>query len=611
MKEKRDYLPLIFCLILFFWTLVPLITGAFGVMDDYEYYSRLHLDTAFHHAHISATKQGRFHQLFMIPIFNQWLPYALNDLFITSAINLLLIGIDFILLAVFLKKFVSSEKDRGIFYFILIFLLITVNIHGHYNPLTSYPINFSFSLLILLLSYLFLQHHLETGKTWSYCLSVGCYLFALIFSELYILYLPILLLLTWKSSGNFKKTWKHPSVPYLIGVFCYLLVYLSWKIYTHDATARHYPGNRIAADLSLSKIGETILSFSQPGAPLYFFFMDRDTMYLNSYLTEGHHQDLFYTILHAKTEWLMKGILVAAMIYFILQKIVVIAPRKLIIAMLVAAAFIFVPNFLISLTSQYIEWGKWENYYVYSFYSYLGFASLIALLFIYLASLIHNKFLRVAYCSLIALLFFIVTVTNDYINFHVKYSIHKAERCNMALHSLMKSKEFAAIPNHSFVAAPDLMKQYADVLYFYWNEKTLHEYVLINSGKDLAFRKNTDSAAYYVGYTQLDKSESHYLTLSKISEVTDSQLVTNNKVFVFTWPVSNSYSLQLSKLDSATVYINGKAEQANKSHACFFLQNETKDKTTQVIELQSDGLLPQEVLLYPTSYAKGIKVGLE
>lgn len=608
MKEKKDYLPLIFCLLLFFWTLVPLITGAFGVMDDYNYYSRLHLDTAFHHAHASATRQGRFHQLFMIPIFNQWLPYALNDLFIASAINLLLIGIDLILLAVFLKKLVSSENDRGIFYFVLIFLLITLNIHGHYSPLTSYPINFSFSLLILLLSYLFLLQHFETGKKWLYSLSVGCYLFALVFSELYILYLPILLLLTWKSTDNFKKIWNHPAVPYLIGVFCYLVVYFCWKIYTHDATARHYPGNRLADDLSLSKIGETILSFSQPGTPLYFFFMDRDTMYLNSYLTEGHHQDLWYTILHAKTEWLAKGILVAVLIYFILQKIVVKSRRKLMISLLVAAAFIFVPNFLISLTSQYIGWGRWENYYVYSFYSYLGFASLIALLFIYLVSLINNQFLRVAYCSLIALLFFIVTVANDYINFHVTYSIHKAERCNMALHSLMQSKEFRAIPNHSIIAAPDLMQQYTDVFYFYWNEKTLREYVLINSGKDLVFRKNTDSAAYYIGYTQLDKSESHYLTLSKITKLADSLVVSNDKMIVFTWPVCNSYHLRLSKLDSGAVYINGKAYEA---HTSFYLKNKTKDITKQVIYLQSKGLLPEEVLLLPTPYAKGIKVEIE
>jgi len=605
-ENKLKYLNILF-IILLIWTIVPLINGAFGVGDDFLFYKEYHLLDYWEESLLSAKDQGRFFQSFIMPVFFKMIPYCSGNLFVASAINFILFAIDFILLAYFVSQIV---KDVYIKYLLLLLLIITINIHGHYSPLVSYPIYFSFSIMLILLSFIFLEKYQKNKISYFLFLSVSSYFFAILFCEMHLFYLGIIVLINNNYEVKFRlhTIRKNPNTLFVLSTILYVMVYITWRIIF---SSNQYLGNKIEVNAGLGNILATIISFSKSSVPLYFYFLDKNMLEQNSYLVTGHVQNIAYTLFHAKIEWLIKGLIVAATAYFLLRRVKPVFYKKIIYVLLLSFGFIFIPNFLIAITPKYIEWGRWENYYVYTFYSYLAAIVFISMLIVLPLVGIRKVLWAQLYIGLITTLIFMISVLNDYVNFHSRISIAKSEKNIEAINEFIKTDAFQSLHENSIILAPDLFVRPSDVLYFTWDEKSLKEFVEIKSNKKIIFKdsipENIQNPIYYLGYTNNNKLEEQAITFSKIESIKNDTVFVNEMI-LFVNSINKKYTIHLHKDSNSPLTINDSIVSVGRDITVNLEQKKKKDNMVP-IKIMSDKIDIESFVFTSSQNNKGIRFG--
>lgn len=543
--------------VLIAWTFYPLLNQTFGVGDDVMNFNTTQSNDYWEAGMYFAKNQGRFFHAFLTPIFAMLIPYFSGNLLITSIINLTLIATIFILLAYLLKELLNQ---KFFFYMLLVYLLSTVTIDGHYNLLISYPVYFEISIISILCSYILLIKHKHTNNVSLLISSILFYFFGLLFCELHVFYLLIILIINLKDpfKSNFKNIHKNTSLLFIAVTLVYIITYISWRLLFNDGT---YSGSQIAPNLSPLSFLKTVLNFSIPSTPIFFFFTDKELLLRNSFLSEGHTQNLLYVLIHSKIEWVIKALLLASIFGYSLRQISGIKNRTAISIIIISFAFIFIPNMLISITSRYAEMGKWENYYYYTFYSFLSFSVFFCSIVVFIKNNISNKIINNILIGLFSFCIFIFSITTDYINSHVRLSLQKSERQIATFNKFIATNEFKSLPENTSVVAPDLFVPHSDNIYFCWDRATIDLYVKNKVNKKLKFVSSFDSLpttisspVYYLKYCSNPKFDESYIVFAKTSSTNSSLLYTDSLMLYIN--STNKFFTMYFKSDTSK-FING------------------------------------------------------
>ncbi len=464
------------------FSFMSLVTETFGVQDDFMFYQQTHLADIWKTSYQNAVDQGRFFQMIIVPLFFKLIPYGLNSLRFASYLNLFLWSIDVVLIALLLKKILQQE---AVFCIVLLFFAATVNIVGHYSPMVSYPVHYSFSIGLFLLSLLSFISYQENRKSAFLLVSIVLYSAFILFCELNILYLPFYLLLMKDMDKSWWRGILPPSIrPFIAVTIVYVLVYVVWSSFMSNNL---YRGTKISSHLEISAVFKSIWAYSKPAIPLHFFHTDRGYLINNSFLPEGHKQNIAYIIYHAKALWWIKAFIIAGIAYAVTirYKVSFTSKFKYVIPLLIL--YFFVPNSLISITPKYIEWSAFENYYVYTFYSYLTIVPFIAILFLFLLEVVPKASIKRAVVLILSLTLFVVSIVNDYLNEHALRSIRKSEQIIEALHQWYATDSFKQIKDGQKIEASCMTHRFSDILYFGFIPKNLEQYTKIHTNKSIDF----------------------------------------------------------------------------------------------------------------------------
>jgi len=572
---KTNYIKYIL-IVLIIWTFFPFLNQTFGVGDDIMYFNITQSNDIWDVGLDFAKKQGRFYHAFSTPIFAMYIPYFTENLLITSIFNLTLIAIGFVLISFFLKELFNKKE---FFYILLVYLLATVNIDGHYNPIISYPVYFSISIIAILSSFILLIKYQKTNNKNLLYISSALYFLSLLFCELHVFYLLIILIINIKNpfKENFKNLHKNPSVIYISATVVYIIIYVSWRLIFNDET---YKGSQIDPNISMLSFIKTVFTFSIPATPIYFFFTDKTLLMQNSFLVEGHTQNLLHVLIHSKIEWLIKALLLTIIFTISLKLISGIKNKTAVTVLVLSFTFIFIPNILISITSKYTEWGEWENYYCYTFYSFLSFSIFYSTIIVFVKDRIPNIIIKNIFIGTISFCIFIFSITTDYVNTHVKISIQKSERQLKTLNTFISTTEFNSLPNNAIIVAPDLFNRQSDNLYFCWEKPTIETYIKNKTNKKLDFYSSFNflpekksSQMYYLKYSSNPKFDESYIVLSKTSLNNSEYLESDSVVLYINSP--NKFFTVFFERDSSII-VNGKKIPSNEKIPFSFKNNNLK-----------------------------------
>ena len=538
-KNKSLFYLLFFVIALI--TFYPLFFTGFATADDFHYYLITRRGMVMQDTAYFAKFAGRFYFYIVKPIYN--LPYLVDNMAVIKFFHFLPLVLCILYFARIINKLTGSATLSWLF---LLLFFTTMQISRHTSLFVAYPFYFTFSFLLLLISYDLVLIYFSKKNRLFLWLAALVFFAGLLFFETYIFFLLFVFLTIWmhsqKSGQNFTGRVRLVAgqfFPFFLFASVYLTVYFVFRHY-HPS---QYSGTSIAAaGFSVRSFFKVIWKLSLTSFPLMVYENAHSVFWDKSDLIAGYSPIVLKLILSAKIEWLVKGILVAFSGFYLLSFAPSLSWKKL--ATLAAAGLlvIFIPHVPLALTEKYIfyvEQGAMIGY-ITTFFSLFGTLLFILMLLTALVKLASfNGTVRTIAVSVVIAGLFLISVITDFSNGTIAKDMRSANLRLYAVDELVKTDEFRSVPPKTPIfgktmwdcpshTAPNITEQD-----FNWSE-----YFEVRTGKIYPFDRDEKlfldhtrylgKAPYFMGIRQTFKSEEIALVMAKMDVVKPTDSVVNH-----------------------------------------------------------------------------------
>jgi hypothetical protein len=482
-----------------------------------------------------AQASGRFYHLISVPI-----QVALLRLFLFSPMTYNLLAVGAVLLNVALFSWVVRKAFASNLAGLLTATLSLIWLQNHWGHslLTSYPVipHLAFSALlcatIVLLSW-------ERGQPFNRPILVGSlYFFSILFSELFLIYFPIL------AGICFYRAWQLPLMsfkarakavvcalwPMVAGVVLYLLCYFAFR-YLHPS---HHHGNQLAP-FDVKRIVAVLWQYTTSTLPGYFYFHDADTMnrMLDGFAPRtGRFIELFKD---CRVEWLAKALLSSCFCALLLSlKPSLPYGRHYFLAISAGVAATLAPVFLVSLTLQYQDWVVNSGSLAYglpSYCAYFGVVLLIGTVLLYLNQLARrSNTVSLGYIVLVSLFVGTTSLATDSYNYGIALDQRLSNLKWRTLDRFIRTNDFKALPEDSLLYAPSIWQArgIASNREEYWTDYfTARSRKKISVAGTLEELKKSVAArpqgrTYFLAFRQAPKEPDQFLIFAEVKNLEPS-----------------------------------------------------------------------------------------
>jgi len=446
-------------MIVVFITFYPFFQTGFGCADDLQNYLIFKSGNTWENMNWLARFAGRFYYLIVHPVY--MVPYMTGSMFVTKLFHHLPLIAGVILFAVTLFR-MDHSRELSLFYLLIFFTIAQAS--KHTSLFVNYPFFFTFSFDLLLISFLFLLSYFDSSRKYWLVLSVILFAVAILFSEIYLVYLLIFVIIivakvtgTESGTGFILKRTGILVLPFLGVTVAYVAAYFIFRVY-HPS---QYPGTMIdTQNVDVPGFFNALWNLTQASYPLTMFEENRHLLNMKSELIGGHSPVIMNIILNARIEWIIKGICVAVAGFILLTGIHRISYKTLLAGTGLAVLLIFIPQIPLAISVKYISHveGGMKGY-IPTFFSMFGTVLLISLMAGYLVNLLQfNRYLKTGTIIILASVLFVISVLTDLNNYTVAMDAKRANRRFQAMDELMKTPYFKQIPAQSTLFTEGLYK---------------------------------------------------------------------------------------------------------------------------------------------------------
>ena len=475
--------------------------------------------------------------------------------------------VSMIILIILLGQLISKLYKNifvGYAYSILIATLWQ-NSAGH-NMIGSYPFYVAFTAISLLASTIFLINYIRDEKNYQLYISLLFWVLTIKGSELWILYLPFVVMIatTQSKEGRLLSKIKHSIY---VSKWHTLLTLLNVAVYF---IYKHYNGG--SYDGSTVRIDSVVDFFNAwwsytvglfPGIKVYYMAEDLGVSYVVSLID--------YKLLFV-------SIMVSLSLLSIRKKIIdmPMSNRAYIASVAIGAYALFIPNFLIALTHKYQVWALGSRIidYLYSSLSYFAIVLFLLLIFISLRKMV------IPYVSLTLAVVVLVLATGVN-NYYIGDIYERYSRRFFMIEALLSS---GYIQDGDSINAPTL---YGGLIY---NENTWRALIQKNYSKDITILKNGDansSIKYIDSESNLDDISMFYaknksikaifVSAKKCNDVTPCYLVSTGK------PMGNYIDIIASRFETGSPFIVSKIGSGKLFHDILIYQPDAEMREDQIV----------------------------
>lgn len=475
------------------------------------------------------------------------------------------------------------------------------------NLTGNYRLSFLFSVLFFAFAENTWAHNLFSSFIFAWHAFFACYLFSLLLlmkalkeqrmsiaiigavilvifglHELFVPYIFLhIVVWYWLSKPKFRENLKYLA-PYIFGVIFWLILWALWRI-QHPA---EYGGAQVA-QISLSRIFKTLYYLTESGVPGVITIRAMT-------VPELFHQMMAEINSRMEAIWIIKGIIVGILVYYICnQKSVFIwaknAKISLVGALIIAA---FLPNILVALTPQYQKWvvDLGVRAYAYTHFSYFAWTGIVAIGLLSIPYRLNNLRLCVALgCALLSIA---IDIHSAPVNADQVASSKKWQTMN----AWINSDTFRNTPDNSTIYAPQLpnYRNIAAAENSYWAS-----YIQIIKGKRLNFISKLNSipstttpAFYYLGFSDSDRNGDQNLIYGNVvydGQVLKAKEVTLIKNSVNRISVISGYLLKTDEDCAQGFFINDQyVENQQGSYFEHLVGNSSTSMPVELYQLKSN-----------------------
>ena len=539
-EKNRAFFYLAFSLIALV-TLFPMFFTGFASADDFHYYLVTRNGEVMKNTALFANLAGRFYFHIVLPVYS--LPYIVDNMAVVKIFHFVPLIVSFLL---FGRIIVKLTGVREYTWFFLLVSMMTVQISANTSLFITYPFYFTFSFSLLLVSYLLLLRYLEKGGMVSLVASALFYAAGLLFYEIYVLYLLFAgLTILWynRESGLWGSIRRSAvqAIPLAVVGIAYVAAYFIYRIY-HPS---QYAGT------SFDPKGFTPLTFmrvlwylSVSAFPMTIYETIHNLFWDKSELVSGYSPVLLNLLLSAKVEWLVKGVLVAAVGFKLLMHLPALKWKSLLAGGAVSLMLIYVPHVPLALTEKYLyhAGGGAMLGYVTTYFSFFGVLLLITLAMGRLiGSLAFSRAVRIAVSTVFVALFFVGSVLTDFSNYSVAKDIASANLRFKAVDELLKSDPWKEVPLNSPFYGRSMWDNPSYIAYgvteqsFNW-----YEYFMAKTGRYnpvgredtifLSYSKRVPELPWFIGMRQAEKTDDILLVIAPLDSLKQSDTVVQHVV---------------------------------------------------------------------------------
>jgi len=379
-----------------------------------------------------------------------------------------------------------SFRSRYMGYLYMLILSTLWQNSGGHNMIGSYPFYVAFTQLSLLLTIIFQIKYIRNNNKLFLILSIFFWILTIKGSELWILYLPIVMLFSFaESSMSSFYDRVISSVKYSMWHIIFVVISLTIYVWFKHYSSGGYDGSTISIP-SYYIVVSAWLEYTFglfPGLKFYYILQYLGWDYLLSIVD--------YKIV-------LVSISLFSFLFFLREKIenIEISSGKYKMIFIISIMALFIPNFLISLTHKYQVWagGSMIVEYLYSSLSYFVIAFLISML-LFIAR--RRVYIYTFLIMVIAILSFFTGINNKYIG-----KLYETDsRKFFTLDAFLHSKYIENLKNDEKISAPEFMK------FLKADSELLKEYSKRVVGKEVTFSSVKSSDKYLKFITgDLDKS---------------------------------------------------------------------------------------------------------
>jgi hypothetical protein len=448
----------------------------------------------------------------------------------------------------------------------------------NHNLLTSYPVLPHLGLTILLGIVILLLAWQRTPRPGATLIAGAAYFAALLVSEAFVVYLPVLLALclyrAWhtpdRSLGERVRAATRSSSPMIVALAIYLICYF---VFRHFYPSHHY-GNQLAP-FDFRRTALVIWQYGLSTFPGYFYFRDSTSLNVTIDGVATNSGWLWQLFARIRPEWIAKALIANLFCWLVLsRRRHFFAARSFVLAVVTAIACLVAPVLLVGLTRQYQDWVVNSNSLAYGAPSYFAYFAMVFMIVVVMLGL-GQCFMRwpFAWRLYVVLACCFVTATSlatDYYNHYITLDQQLSHLKWRTVDRFIATETYGKIPAGSVIYAPSLWRGRGIMANsdFYWTE-----YFSQWSGKRVslhrsaeefkaALNKTRDANAYYLGFEQEATRPNQSLVfgeLKKPAEIGEDGTAYADTFILFTYSKIRKFTLMgTCSGDTATFEVNGR-----------------------------------------------------
>ncbi|MDD4141458.1 MAG: hypothetical protein PHR20_01505 [Bacteroidales bacterium] len=483
-------------------TFSPLLNFGFVMGDDVEFF--YNSNVKFWHSISKTYAQGTGRFYFLLVDWIYFLPYQIDAPWFYHLMRILPVIVSLILFVWLIKR---ATKNDYVWMLALLVFCACFQINGDASAVTSYPFYFSFASVLILTSFHLLFNYFDGRRYWNLILSAIVFAFASCFHEsLLLYYIAFFLLIVYRYNiktifqrDNLHKFLKELA-PYIILGVIYLTAYFLYSA----AHPSKYSGNQLASQFSLMTSLNILNSLVLHTLPLSAFFEYRT--FLVDYSSSVHTDySLWFFLRDASSVSYIKAVLLAAVLYIIIERSNINGKMKKPVWMFILSIFLIIlPHIALTLSNK--SYSTVPIYYVSTFFSYFGVVLLLLSIVLFCVNLSDKPVVKKVLSACFAVSLGVVSLFIQYANERVAYD------------NKISNDRFRVLDD--FFDSADI--QAYDVLYLkdFDNNPTY-------GGKGLTYQKSASVKAYLVakhgvelkGYKDYDELYTAYSGSTKAIKI--------------------------------------------------------------------------------------------
>ncbi len=607
LKKRENLLYGLLFVVVAVISLIPFFGVGFTTGDDIDFYltTRGGIRDMMQAASWTAATQGRFYYLLTKYFYS--VPYWVDNFYFTKVVQHGALLVAYCVFAYLTWKVMKSKALSATLLLLLIaFTPISCN---HHLPFIAYPFFFAFSFTLLMCSVLMFIKYTEGGKYgWAIGSAVVAFV-AMLFYEQYVVFLVLFWLYiaarNWRRAGKGvlkDRTFYREAMPLLLAVLTYVAIYAVYRISVTagDDTNPYYGRGAAAGAFSLGHFFVLLYRCTELMLPTQIFFFQHSDMGVNTLLTGGSKDGLWFALTHAPAVTYLCAMIVAGLaVAFV--KDVRLSLRNIWTGIGAALLLAFASHVLIAAVRKYnMDWYGWMKGYVTSYFAYFFLMLALLLLLIYVDKVArHRKAISTAVRCCLFLLVAGATIVTGYSNDNLSREWMRSQNRFAVLDELIHAKYFDALPENSLVCNGDLYwstqwgKHITSVdvrtMDHYIEQKTGRRYCWAHSREELTalMHEHPEEKAYYMKAAETVKGCEYMLAISEIERhedtAADAVRLVARRCDVFYYSPTKDYRLIYKDAASEWKLVN--------------VVNENNNQRLTHVVLDSCAILPDSLLI--------------